>query len=100
MDNCSLQRSEQQTLEKKEYMISQFIEFKYTTVNKTHKLYKDTRKSGPKDKNKLTETIHEEEQAQEFLDKDFKLTVLNVFRAKGNHVQRINRNQENDIQTQ
>ena len=47
MDNCSLQQSEQQILEKKEYMISQFIKFKRTFINKNHKLYKDARKSGP-----------------------------------------------------
>ena len=47
MDNCSRQQSEQQTLGKKEYMTSPFIKFKYTIVNKNHKLYKDTGKSGP-----------------------------------------------------
>lgn len=31
-----------------------------------------------KDKHKLTENIHEEEQVLKFLDKDFKLTILNM----------------------
>lgn len=53
-----------------------------------------------KDKNKLTETVHEEDQALEFLDNDFKLTVLNMLRAKGNHAQRTKGNHKNDVQTQ
>lgn len=86
-------------LRKEKNLISRDIRFKYSFFNKqisrhTKKPQSKTKQgitAHSKERNKLVETILEEDQRADLLDKDFKMTVIKIPKELKKDVEKVNK---------